>query len=953
MGLLDSIKSAVVGTLGLGSGGGGPVIKNTDRERGYQQMPSLADWMSLSDWNDEHNVGLLEDGVSLLRALEIKDLPCEAMSPEGIKNLYGKVQRLLSGLVPLEEVNPWHVVIYVQDDMTLQAVEKRRESYIDAALKRDPFTQNFCKVMSDHSTWKCQENGAFDDPMSGLPFRGRSRRIRIVFYRRHKVPVRGFKPARHALGEINEVTANLVESLKQLGLSVQIMTGQNLYTWIVRWVNPRPAITNGDVDALIKMFPYPNSNGGKAKKPFGWSIMQNAFKSTPVVPETKTGWLFDGIEHRSLIFGELESAPAIGVISRERELGGKRFALFDRFPEGSIYMVAMVFESKLALENHLTMIEKNAIGKGEEPKRVKADVAIARDEIEKNNLLIRTTQAILFRGDNEEDLTRKERDLRIMLGNSGLRVIETRYNLYPMDSYVRFMPGNYDHVFEKHRMCIARYMFASDLAAIIPFYGRSRGDQMNPLFEFSNRGGEAFFFDPYSESFKSNNSHMVLFGTSGAGKSVMISYMTLCMLAVMNARVVILEAGGSFDLLSQYVKHHGKKVEYLKFDRSKPIPVNPFIDAYKILTKLDLEARYLVTDLTGIERERAIIERHVDAITAEMSSVGQQATPEELKREEDRDILNEMTLVVRCMITGGIKKEEEAITRADMGLITQVIVNTVKRCYYADKPQVLTQDIIDGFELAAEENPKQADSYQKFAHSMREFVLGDLADFFNAPAIPSTDFDYLHIDLGFLKEKGKESGLNVVAISLLARVLGIAEANQYSKRPTIFIMDEAHLLFKNEMIAAFATLMAKVSRKIGLWLMPATQNIDDLNGEETKKLLSMMETWICLALSQNEIEKIEEFRTITDEEKVLLASVKKYPKVYAEAVLLGANFRGLFRNIPPRIALALAMTEQNEKATRQEIQLRMKCTELEAVEIVAEQLKGYRRTIKADEVFDD
>ncbi|MCP3680719.1 MAG: hypothetical protein GY782_10895 [Gammaproteobacteria bacterium] len=227
-----------------------------------------------------------------------------------------------------------------------------------------------------------------------------------------------------------------------------------------------------------------------------------------------------------------------------------------------------------------------------------------------------------------------------------------------------------------------------------------------------------------------------------------------------------------------------------------------------------------------------------------------------------------------------------------------------------------------------------------------------MANFFNSPAKPVTDFDYMHIDLGFLKEKGQESGLNIVAISLLSRVLGIAEANQFSDRPTIFIMDEAHLLFKNPMIATFATLMAKVSRKIGLWLMPATQNITDMGGEETSKLLSMMENWLCLALSEKEIDIIPQFRTLSEEQRTLLTNVKKYPGVYAEAVLLGENYQGLFRNVPPRLALALAMTEQDEKAKRQMLCKQFGYNDMEAVEHIAKELKTYRKTLKEDAVFD-
>ena len=229
---------------------------------------------------------------------------------------------------------------------------------------------------------------------------------------------------------------------------------------------------------------------------------------------------------------------------------------FQTFPARG---VSSYFESKQTLEKHLDNIEKSAIGKGGEPGRVKRDVAQARDEIPNGNLLIRTSQAVFFRGEDADDLAKKERKLRTLLRNAGLRVIDTKYNLYPIDTYIRFLPGNYDHTFEKHKMFVSQYLFSTDLAALLPFYGRFRGDQLHPLFLFYNRGGEGVIFDPYHDEFKSNNSHVVLFGTSGAGKSVSISYIVMCLLAIIDARVVILEAGGSFDVLTRYLKHHGKK----------------------------------------------------------------------------------------------------------------------------------------------------------------------------------------------------------------------------------------------------------------------------------------------------------------------------------------------------------------------------------------------------------
>ena len=55
------------------------------------------------------------------------------------------------------------------------------------------------------------------------------------------------------------------------------------------------------------------------------------------------------------------------------------------------------------------------------------------------------------------------------------------------------------------------------------------------------------------------------------------------------------------------------------------------------------------------------------------------------------------------------------------------------------------------------------------------------------------------------------------------------------------------------------------------------------------------------------------------------------------------NLEALFRNVPPPLSLALAMTEKHEKAARAEIMRERDCSELEAVYVIAERIELARR----------
>ena len=59
-------------------------------------------------------------------------------------------------------------------------------------------------------------------------------------------------------------------------------------------------------------------------------------------------------------------------------------------------------------------------------------------------------------------------------------------------------------------------------------------------------------------------------------------------------------------------------------------------------------------------------------------------------------------------------------------------------------------------------------------------------------------------------------------------------------------------------------------------------------------------------------------------------------------MVLSASMQALFRNIPPPLPIALAMTEKHEKAERRAIMERENCSELEAAYRVAALLASRR-----------
>ncbi len=858
--------------------------------------------------------------------------------------------KLLSRLLPLEAENPWVMQLYVQDDLTLQPLfELLQRSIALHHSLTDPLARKYLDVMQGHFKAMCEDEGILKDPMSGLPFRGKLRRIRLTVYRRYDNP-KGLD--RQALvDELKTVCQRVESQVRQVGIKIQRVNGAQFYEWLLRWFNPSPKKTQGDVDALVKRTPYPT------RKPFGWSPTQHCLQGS--IESTEDGWLFDGVKHKVVTFKDLASSlDDYGVLSRELAQGGEeKYALLDAFPPGSIYTLQLTFESKDAVNEHLNGIEGAAIGKSPAIKDIHRNVEQARAEMDNRHLLFRCVEAIYFKADTEESLKTFETDLESLVESVNLELTPTREEAFGADLYLRFLPFNFNHQFDKKELFRSTYKYADDIARLLPVYGRSLGDGLNPLWIYWNRGGEPFIFDHSSRDFKMANNHMAILGTTGSGKSVTLNNLVLTLSAVRNPRIVAMEVGGSFSLSAKFLAQYGRKVTVMRFDRTRPIAINPYAEAYNALALIEAEEaavakrEALQAYQGGVEEE--VLEQHTTKLAQELAGSKDLASDEELASNEDRDLLNEMVLATRVMITQGNANEEAKLDPTDLSLITRALVHAMKACKHAGEPQMLLSHVIESMTCLANEetNVDLQGRLKQYALRLEYYTTGIRGQFINQPSEPLNDFDFLHVDFGFMQSATYKDLMNIVSISLLAKVLALAEGSKATGRPTELIIDEAHVFFKSDMVAAFIILMAKVARKIGLSLKPTSQNLEDFSGIESKKVLSMMETWLCLSLQADEVSLIEQFKPLTDEQRAMILDVRKYQGIYSEGVLLGKRHAGLFRNVPPRLMLSLAMTEQDERTEREQLRQKHNLTELEAVERMAKDLGKKQHEVSDARLF--
>ena len=127
-------------------------------------------------------------------------------------------------------------------------------------------------------------------------------------------------------------------------------------------------------------------------------------------------------------------------------------------------------------------------------------------------------------------------------------------------------------------------------------------------------------------------------------------------------------------------------------------------------------------------------------------------------------------------------------------------------------------------------------------------------------------------------------------------------------------------------------------RTFGAWLWVATQNIRQFP-EQAKELLNQPEWWFCLSVDKDEINQINRFKALSEEQKRLLISARKSPGRYTEGAILSTKLMTLFRNVPPSLALALSQTEKSEKVKRAQIMKDRNISEVEAAYVIADALQ--------------
>lgn len=888
-------------------------IELGDEKDLYTSRPSILEYLPWREYSYEDECFLFDDGKSVGSAFLLEPVNVDGFSDDYIYSLRRSLDTALKTL-PGKRKNQWVVSVYVKKERVTD-VEQWIRQYVSKRAQGSKLTEDYIKRLVKHYEQICDPRGVFND--NGSVWRGCKQQIRMCIWRRADEAELKLDEVT-AVQEHHEVVNRFIMQLKDQQVKAKRMTGIDMFEWCFPWFNPAPESTNGDPHEYMALSPYPIKEEQEGTLPLSFDLASMCFETEPEPLNPESGIIkLGGAFSEYLTLKPIMQSPRMGAITREKKIdGGDKnsavAAIVDAMPPNSTFVMNITIldqdEVTARTNNVISTLKNIDKGASEAAERALQQAREFRELKQDDAQAHRLSMGIYIEGKDEQQLRKRRAKVSQMMLRMDLPIINPRDDIVKQNSFLRNLPMAYNPEYAESEKR-AGYTYSHHIANLLPLYGRSKGTG-NPGFLFWNRTGEPYALDPFNKKDRRRAAHGVLLGPTGAGKSATTCYVTEHLMAVLKPQIFLIEpAGNSYGLLAEHFKRLGLTVSHKVLSPSSDVAISPFSDALKALEQMEsaVDSEYKEELELAIDESDDYLARDDDYVSDD-------------DEKETRDILGEMELSARLMITGGEEKEEAKFTRPDRLIIREAILLAAKhvRDDLKGRDEVIVDDLVYALGKIAQSDdvPRRRERAQYMLESLKLFTQGLDAKFFNRPGKDwDSDADITILDLDVYAREGNADKLAIVMTGLLNRINGIAEKNQHSDRPIIVWIDEAHKATTNPLLASYIATISKMWRKLGTWLWLGTQNLADFP-DAARKMLSMAEFWLLLVPPENEIEEISRFKNLTADQEALLREARKAPPNYIEGVVLSEIENALFRNIPPPSSLALALTEKDEKAER-------------------------------------
>ena len=479
-----------------------------------------------------------------------------------------------------------------------------------------------------------------------------------------------------------------------------------------------------------------------------------------------------------------------------------------------------------------------------------AEAEALRDQIAAgyNKLFETTIVATLFSySKNELD---KASELLAMEASKNMLGIKATWALQE-EGFQTNLPLNNNKLKRKHTFD------RGSMATVFPFLSSDIGHDIGVPIGINKQTGLPVLFDNFHHSL--NNYNMVIFGKSGAGKSVTIKTIMARSSVLMGVENLVIDAEGEYLVVAEALNGIN-------------VTISP--NSNTIINIFDVEPEMVKDEITGRDRWTLNLENKVEDVTQALLTMARGATRSVEVNELTKQIIAE--IVAECYFKKKKKNDLASLYQENVSNSDDFIGKTRK-----EMPTIsFWYDVLT--EKAKEDTTETYTyHYNYLLKVMRQYCRkfdGQMAYFDGQSTFELMDGNpFININLSELEEKFARPLAQQILLSWVwEKYVKKNSENKSQARQKRVLIDEAWMLLDYPEAVQFLNTMARRARKRNVSLTVVSQKFQDFyEKKEAQAVLTSSDVKLLLAQDKSEIAYLKEVFKLSEGETDFLLTCSR------------------------------------------------------------------------------
>lgn len=468
-----------------------------------------------------------------------------------------------------------------------------------------------------------------------------------------------------------------------------------------------------------------------------------------------------------------------------------------------------------------------------------AEAESLRDQIAAgyNKLFESTIICTLF--SYSKDQLDKYSELLAMEASKSLVGLKTAWALQE-EGFKSNLPLNSNIISRKHTFD------RGSMSTVFPFVSADAGHEIGVPIGINKQTGLPLIFDNFSSTL--TNYNMIIFGKTGAGKSVTIKTIMARSALLMGVENLVLDAEGEYVVVAEAL-------------RGINVTISP--TSSTIINIFDVEPELVKDEITGRENYSLNIENKVEDVTQALLTMARGSTKSEEVNELTKQIISE--IVAEEYVDKGINNNPESLFSYESGS------DNVAR---AKKDMPTISSWYERLEKKTDENKNETYTfhYNYLLKVMKQYCRkfdGQMAYFDGQSTFELQDGSlFININISQLEERFARPLAQQILLSWIWEkyVKKNSEDKTKARRKRVLV-DEAWMLLPYPEAVDFLNTMARRARKRNVSLTVVSQKFQDFyENKSVQAVLTSAETKLFLAQDKSEIDYLKEVFKLSEGE---------------------------------------------------------------------------------------